>query len=234
MAQAAEFERFMSAFNKHAARHGLVTGLGNPLQFVPQDKLPSGYAYESFIAQTGGVPTRSNFHDRYNALMWLAAPRTKALLNRLQHEEIERLEGVTRRGPVRDALTLWDENLAVVVTRNNSDMLTDLLKAHDWRTLFLEHRLKWNTEWQLRLFGHALMEKLHAPYKAITAHVLVIESDSSDWPVIDATLCAWLSAQAQRSMLTTKVFSPLPVMGIPGWCGENEVPEFYADTSVFR
>ena len=28
--------------------------------------------------------------------------------------------------------------------------------------------------------------------------------------------------------------TPLPVLGVPGWWPDNEVPEFYADTTVFR
>ncbi len=232
--QSSDYKGLLPALNFLAAQCGLVSGLGEPLQFVQQELLPCGQAYETFIAQTGCIPTRYNFHDRYNALMWLTAPKTKALLNRLQHEEIARLGGVAKRGSVRDALTLWDENLAVLVAHEQAGLLKDLLKAHDWQSLFIEHRSKWHVSWHVRLFGHALMEKLRSPFKAITAHVLVIESPSADWPAIDSTLFDWLSNPAQQAALTTKIFSPLPVMGIPGWCGENEAPGFYEDTRVFR
>ena len=234
LVQTSDYASLLSALNALAAQSGLVSGQGKPLQFVQQELLPCGQAYEAFIAQTGCVPTRDNFHDRYNALMWLTTPKIKALLNRLQHEEIERLGGVAKRGPVRDALTLWDENLAVLVAQEHADLLKDLLKAHDWQGLFMQHRSRWHADWQVRLFGHALMEKLRSPFKAITAHVLVIESLSTDWSAVDALLFDWLSNPAQQVALTPKVFSPLPVMGIPGWCGENQAPEFYEDTRVFR
>jgi hypothetical protein len=234
LVQSSDYVSLLPALNLLAAQRGLVSGLGKPLQFVQQELLPCGRAYETFIAQTGCVPTRDNFHDRYNALMWLTAPKTKALLNRLQHEEIERLGGVTRRGPVRDALTLWDENLAVIVARGLVDLLKEALEVHDWRTLFIEHRSIWQHDWQVRLFGHALMEKLQSPYKAITAHVLILEGSSADWPAIDSMLFDWLSSPAQQLALTPKVFSPLPLMGIPGWCGENDAQGFYADSRVFR
>lgn len=229
--QSACYADFVGLFNHRAADRGLVSGSGEPLRFVQQQQLPCGQSYEEFIATTGGVPTRDNFHDRYNALMWLTAPKTKALLNRLQHEEIQRLGGVTKRGPVRDALTLWDENLAVVVARDNPSLLKELLAKHDWAGLFLEHRAKWHRDWHLRVFGHALMEKLNAPYKSITAHVLAIRGDGIDWPAIDSALVDWLPHQGQ---LTPRIFSPLPMMGVPGWCAENEAPVFYADASVFR
>lgn len=234
LVQSSDYASLVPALNSLAAQRGLVSGLGKPLQFVSQELLPRGQAYETFIAQTGCVPTRDNFHDRYNALMWLTAPKTKALLNRLQHEEIERLGGLANRGPVRDALTLWDENLAVLVAYEYAGLLEDLLKAHDWQGLFQQNRLCWHADWHVRLFGHALMEKLRSPFKAITAHVLVIESPTADWPAVDSLLLNWLSNSTQQTAFTSKVFSPLPVMGILGWCGENEAPGFYEDPHVFR
>ncbi len=232
--RSSSYADLMPELNALATQRGLVSGQGKPLQFVEQELLPCSQAYETFIAQTGCVPTRDNFHDRYNALMWFTAPKTKALLNRLQHGEIERLGGITKRGPARDALTLWDENLAVLVAHNHSDLLASLLKAHDWRALFVEHRSKWQLNWRVRLFGHALMEKLDTPYKSITAHALILQSLSADWTTIDSMLFDWLSNPLQQAALTPRVFSPLPVMGIAGWCVENEDFSFYCDTEVFR
>ncbi len=234
LVQSADYTSLLPKLNALAVQRRLVTGQGKPSRFVPQAQLPCGQSYEAFIAQTGCVPTRDNFHDRYNALIWLTAPKIKALLNRLQHEEIARLGGVTKRGPVRDALTIWDENLAVLVAHEHAGLLKALLKAHDWQALFLQNRFRWHADWQVLLFGHALMEKLRSPFKAITAHVVVIDSPTAEWPAIDSMLFDWLSNLVQQAALTTKVFSPLPVMGIPGWCGENEAPGFYEDTTVFR
>lgn len=234
-AESLEFQKFLSVFNADAQHRRLCTGLGKPLRFVPQETLPADMAYEAFIAQTGGIPTRDNLHDRYNALVWLAAPLTKALLNRLQHQEIIRLGGVTRRGSVRDALTIWDENLLVLVadesTDQSADLLKELLERRDWSGLFLKHRSKWHRQWHARLFGHALMEKLRKPFKAITAHVVIIQSYETSWPALDQALVDWLSAQKE---LSPRLLRPLPVMGIPGWCSENADPMFYFDLSVFR
>jgi hypothetical protein len=57
---------------------------------IDQSELPLGHAYETHIAQTGGLPTRDNLHDRFNALVWLHLPRLKALLNAVQAQEISR------------------------------------------------------------------------------------------------------------------------------------------------
>lgn len=230
-AESLEYQSFLSVFNDDAERRSLCTGLGRPLRFVPQEMLPADVAYETFIAQTGAIPTRDNLHDRYNALVWLAAPRTKALLNRFQHQEISRLGGVTHRGPARDALTIWDENLLVLLADQSADLLNELLEQRDWRGLFLEHRSKWHSQWHACLFGHALMEKLRNPFKAITAHVVVIQSSETSWPVLDRALVDWLLAQ---KTLSPRCLLPLPVMGIPGWCKENADPVFYSDVLVFR
>jgi hypothetical protein len=42
-----------------------------PTQFIPQEDLPEGVAYEAHISATGNVPTRENLHDFFNALVWL-------------------------------------------------------------------------------------------------------------------------------------------------------------------
>jgi hypothetical protein len=69
------------------------------------------------------------------------------------------------------------------------------------------------------LFGHALMEKLVHPRKAITAHLWVHGDEPQD--VVPGTLRA-------------RPFLPLPVLGVPGWWPPNESPGFYDDASVFR
>lgn len=196
--------------------------------FVAQDDLPVGVAYEQFIFDTGQVPTRDNLHDFFNGLCWRRFPLTKHWLNRLQVTEIAR-DGVrATRGPVRDSLTLFDENAALLQA---PEPLWQALLARDWVSLFVELRPLW-AQARLVLFGHALLEKLVEPYKSITAHVYrvpVPETLSGD-----ATWDAWLASSLMPEVLATKPFTPLPVLGVPGWWPANEEPAFYADSSVFR
>ena len=79
-----DHEALLTQFNQLALQQGLVTGLGRPLRFVSEKALPADQSYEQFIAQTGCVPTRNNRHYRYNALLWMSAPNTKAALNQAQ------------------------------------------------------------------------------------------------------------------------------------------------------
>ncbi|EGD03465.1 hypothetical protein B1M_16340, partial [Burkholderia sp. TJI49] len=47
---------------------------------------------------------------------------------------------------------------------------------------------------------------------------------------VDAQVAAELAARE----LTSRDFSPLPVLGVPGWWAANADPAFYADPAVFR
>lgn len=221
--------------NQRAHSLDLRTGAGQALVFIDPAKAHPQTAYETFIAQTGHVPTRDDFHDRYNALLWMHAPRTKALLNALQANAILGQGSTTVRGPLRDATTLWDENLAVVMAGDDADTLMHLLSERRWHALFVEMRNRWTQGWQIRCFGHALIEKLRAPYKGITAHCLVlsVSGNETDWASLDAALAQWLSLAVDRGF-STRSFLALPVMGIPGWTQVNEDPAFYEDRAVFR
>jgi Protein of unknown function (DUF3025) len=190
------------------------------IRFVDPATKPADEPYEAFIARTSCVPTRDNLHDLFNGLMWLTYPQTKRRLNRLQAQWIA-THGITgSRGALRDALTLFDENAALL---RAPATLIDSLRQRDWRALFVTHRSQWQSAC-LVAFGHALLEKLMRPRKAITAHVWIVDD------LGDALLATALTVER----LTAKPFVPLPVLGVPGWWPDNESPAFYEDADVFR
>jgi Protein of unknown function (DUF3025) len=192
------------------------------LRFVPQLDLPEREAYEAFIARTACVPTRDNLHDLFNGLVWLKFPQLKRRLNELQAQQLQ-LDGVmSTRGAVRDALTLFDENAAVLQAPS---VITEALRVRDWQALFVTHRGAW-TDASLTLFGHALMEKLTQPRKAMTAHVWVIPER--------VDLQTHLLNVLTPALLASKPHFPLPVLGVPGWCAANEDVRYYEDIQVFR
>jgi len=194
--------------------------------FVTQDALPEGQAYEAHIFRTRTVPTRDNLHDFFNGLVWLAFPETKRRLNELQAAEIARAGVGATRGPLRDALTLFDENGAVL---DAPPALWEALIARDWQALFVTQRSLWQDA-RLLLFGHALLEKLVTPRKPITAHVLLTHRAAGLAAFDDAAMARNFDAKA----LEAKPFVPIPVLGVPGWCVENTSASFYADPQVFR
>ncbi|MDP3520153.1 MAG: DUF3025 domain-containing protein [Hydrogenophaga sp.] len=199
-----------------------------PVQFVPQTALPEGMAYEQFIFERQQVPTRENLHDFFNGLCWLRFPQAKQQLNRLQGADIDRQGVQQTRGPLRDALTLFDENAALLQA---PEPLWQALLARDWQRLCVDLRPLW-AQARLALFGHALLEKLVTPYKSITAHVYAV-------PVplgldADAAWDVWLAASLSAEGLRHKPFTPLPVLGVPGWWSANQNAGFYDDVGVFR
>jgi hypothetical protein len=233
----ASYAHYLAELNVDARAGGQRTGRGEPLAFIAQDELPPGAAYEAHIAATGCVPTRHNLHDFFNALMWFSYPRIKATLNTRQSASIDALGVGPTRGGMRDALTLFDEN--AVLFACSDPLMATALRGFDWRALFVDRRGAWGTCCEVRPFGHALLEKLIAPYRACTAHAWIVDvrPDYFSWQP-DAR-DAWLDrtvadALAGADALTPRAFAPLPVLGIPGWWADNEAASFYDDTTVFR
>jgi hypothetical protein len=216
-----------AAWQSGVALHDTLNrACGAPVRFVPQGDLPAGLAYEQFVFDSGSCPVREGLHDFFNGLCWLHFPRTKARLNRLQASEIA-VHGIQAdRGAVRDAITLFDENAALL---HAPQALWQALLAKDWQRLFVDLRPLW-AQAQLVLFGHALLEKLAQPRKAITAHVYPVQIATNSIAELDA----WLSADLSAEKLAGKPFAPLSVLGVPGWWPANEDARFYADSQVFR
>jgi Protein of unknown function (DUF3025) len=204
------------------------------MRFVPQSSLPGGEAYEAFIFRTGCVPTRDNLHDLLNGACWLRFPAIKRRLNALQAGQIA-VSGVgATRGPVRDALTLLDENALLLC---GPSALREAHLRHDWPTMFVRERGLW-AQTHVIAFGHALLEKLLQPYKSITAHVLWVDlpalGEGANPAALDTAFQQALVAQLTAPWLATKPFLPLPVLGLPGWWADNQHPGFYDDVTVFR
>lgn len=195
-------------------------------RFVASGELPAGEAYEAFVARTGSVPTRDNLHDFFNGLVWLRFPLAKRRLNELQAGEITCRGIGPARGAVRDALTLFDENGALL---DAPAPLWDALRARDWRRLFVDLRPLW-AQARVLVFGHALLEKLVRPRKDITAHLWCAPCALDSMEGLDR----WLAGQLTAGRLAAKPFTPLPLLGVPGWSAGNENFSFYDDSLVFR
>ncbi len=231
------YAALLAEMNADAGQTRQLTGRGQRLAFIAQDDLPPGAAYEAHIASTGCVPTRHNLHDFFNASMWFAFPRIKAALNARQSAAIDQLGVGPTRGGVRDALTLFDENALLFASADPA--LSAALRGFDWRTLFVERRDAWGASCEVRCFGHALLEKLIAPFKACTGHAWIVEVPPAYFEWDAALRDAWLDEAVSTALLSTealasRLFAPLPVLGIPGWWRQNDEPGFYDDKSVFR
>ncbi len=235
-------ERFpdCEALNLLARRGALINANGKPVRFVP----PQGEAkvaacdYEGRAYRTGEVLTRpDNWHDLFNALAWLSFPRAKALINRLHMTELARQHGCTRN-IARDVLTLFDEGGMIVACSDPA--LTELLHQFQWKRLLWDRRDDVAEHMRFFVFGHAIHEKALAPYIGITAKAICIavESDFTTLPVTDQLdlldVAATAALSEARTLSSTAMLQPLPILGIPGWTAENEQPSYYDDVRHFR
>lgn len=214
-----------------ARERDLRNAAGLPIRFAPQHVRCGQRDYEAGILATGLVPTRErNWHDLFNALTWLTFSRAKAALNAIQCESAPPPgEPRTARS---DAATLLDESGLVLVSPDPA--LAESLRRHAWREACVERRDDWR---QVRVyaFGHAILEKLLAPWPGITAKCLVLQAEAPpagappDW--LDAALAQ--ACRGEALTLPSRLF-PLPVLGVPGWWPDNADPAFYDDARVFR
>jgi hypothetical protein len=196
---------------------------GKPVRFVAPD--PSSPAYEMRIFETGCVATRpDNLHDWFNALVWLAFPRTKARLNALHAAAIPRESG--RRGRLRDMLTIFDEGGALVVSDDAE--LVGLVREMRWRELFWDCREKLVRAMRFVVLGHAVLEQALAPRPGITCKAIFVSAERS----LDEQAAAWLAACGPQA--TPGDLAPLPVFGYPGWLPASADAAFYDDRRYFR
>ena len=138
---------------------------------------------------------------------------------------------------MRDALTLFDENAALLVLPKSAQDLYQALCAHEWQTIFVEQRVRFLSQVEVWCFGHALMEKLLQPYKAICAHSYVLWVDEGFGAQTQQQKLKQIDAQLAQRILqkppSKSDFQPLPILGIPNWWPEQD-QNFYADAKVFR
>jgi hypothetical protein len=186
------------------------------------------------------VPTRENLHDFFNGLVWQTFPRIKRELNALQAAQIAAAGVGKSRGPARDAATIFDENAALLVVRDDAEgrALVDGPARAPLGCEAVRTRALFGADAQVWLFGHALMEKLVAPRKAITAHTRVVFAPARG---IHAAVGRTARLDRRTALatalasdgLSTAAFTPLQVLGVPGWWPDQD-QAFYRDETVFR
>ena len=234
--------RWPAANELTALAGDLATASGKALRFVaPADLAADRLPYERHIAATGEVPTReANWHDLFNALCWIAWPKTKARIN-AQHAAIleERGEDEARqRGPERDALTLFDE-CGIVVAASDPALL-GLLRDFEWKALFWERRDDAQRALTFLAFGHATFEQALAPYIGMVSKTVFVPVDplfhmlpvEVQVPRADALAASFF--ESRMRFASPKSFAPMPVLGVPGWHFAAQDEAFYSDAKHFR
>lgn len=174
-----------------------------PVRFAPASAQPVGVGYEPFIHGSSCVPTRDNLHDLFNGLAWLHYPRTKRLLNHWQAQSIAAQGVGAVRGPLRDAITLLDENGALF---DAPAPLWDALIARQWQRLFVELCARCGSRhacssWAMRCWSSS------APYRAKTSPPMCCAPRS---PCLLVSIQpVWTPGWPRRCTQTTSPPSPL-------------------------
>jgi hypothetical protein len=207
------------------------------VRFVPPDATP--VAYEARIVDRAEVVTRpDNWHDFFNALVWMRFPHAKLSLAALHASGMRTPAPDGRRGPVRDAATQFDESGVVVVASDPG--LLELLAARRWTELFWIRRDTVRRRMRFVVFGHGLYDALRSPFYRICgrAATVILAQAAIEAPV--ESLCARLDPIlaerfAQRTWYPRpKALLALPLLGIPGVWAPNEDPAYYDDVLQFR
>lgn len=215
----------------------IYTASGRLLRFVPQGDKPACFEeqYEPRISLRGEVQTRTeNWHDLFNALAWLAFPRAKAAITEQHYRAaVTQIPGQNRH-PARHKLTLFDESGVAVLCAD--PVLAELLAEHRWKELFWERRAAVRGAMRFFVFGHSLYEKALHPYVGLTGHGLVLPVAAAlldeDTPTQLARLDDLLAERLSQPQGLS--YTPVPLLGVPGWWADNEIETFYDDTGYFR
>jgi len=212
------------------------TTSGKPVRFAAP-RAHQDVSYELWAHASGEVATRpKNWHDLFNALAWIAFPRTKATLNARHAAQIPREHG--RRGPLRDLLTIFDEGGAIVAYSDAS--LVELIRGFRWRELYWQRRASVLEALRFVVVGHAVLEQARRPWPGITCKALFVPVGREQLRLppaqlakhLDDCAAAWFGTASGE--LSPRALAPLPVFGYPGWFAGNEREAFYADTRFFR
>jgi hypothetical protein len=211
-----------------AARH---PHSGVALRFAEQTNalLADGLHYEQRIHDEGAIATRrENWHDLFNALMWLERLPLKAALNARQAADVQRAG--RERTRAQCAQTHFDEAGAIVVLADPG--LLDAWDAHDWVRLFHAQEAAWRDgRARVIVFGHALLEHALQPEPVHTAKCIAVLSTQGDREVIDGVACGIVEGNL---LADPQDLRPLPLSGIPGWHPATGDAAFYATADCFR
>lgn len=209
---------------------------GQPIRFVEPVDAPT--AYEHRVHTLGEVMTRpGNWHDFFNALVWLRFPRTKAALNALHVDEMAR-QCAPDRGPLRDAATQFDESGVVILSADPS--LFELLRAHRWVELFWERRADVIRQMRFIVFGHGVYDALRVPFHGLCGRSALVDVESeliaasADVQIQHADAVLARRFDERTWYPKPKCLLPLPLLGIPGVDPRNEALSYYEDARQFR
>ncbi len=206
---------------------------------VAQDDKPTCFEdhYEPRIFLKKELQTRNeNWHDFFNAMIWLQFPNIKKSLNQLHFYAAKARKAGSNRSTLENAITLFDECGCVIVS-DREDLL-DLIRGHEWHKLFWQNRDVLAQHLSCVVVGHAMHEKALKPYIGMTSHAILLSStdllkgcQANNFNALDKKISElWL----QNKINSSRDLQAFPLLGMPGWHKDNQREEFYFNVDYFR
>ncbi len=209
----------------------LKNSQGHSIQFVAQEALTDILHYEQRIFNQGVVATRSkNWHDLFNAMIWMRYPKIKLALNTRQVEDLN-IAG-KQRTRSQCAMTHFDEAGAII--RLSDALMLAAWNEHDWVTFFTHWpRVMQTGGIQLWLFGHSIYEHGLNSAIALVAKALVLDTTEhlSD-EFIDQFLAN--SILDKHCLMDPQELRPIPLSGIPNWHALYGQADFFQCVPCFQ
>lgn len=188
--------------------------------------------YEPRVFLKNELQTRThNWHDFFNALIWLTFPETKKTLNDLHYSQAKNRDKGSNRTLLENRITQFDECGAIIISKNEA--LLELIRQHKWQELFIDNRHQFKDNLQCILFGHALFEKALNPYIGMTCHCLLI--NENEFEVMDRDNLDTFISKLWKNKLANAPgkLNAFPLLGLPGyWPEQNK--NFYSNQKYFR
>lgn len=236
----ADFQLFLESWPEP-----ILTLTGKPLSIVAQAGRPESFEehYAARIYSQGEIQTRTeNWHDFFQYLTWFMFPKTKARINAIHiphaRQRIDSGQALGKRTPIENALSLFDEGGAVLVSSDAE--LLQMVKDFRWKALFWDERQRLERHFECVTFGHAMYEKGLVPYVGMTANTLLLlcpdEFHNWPWPQKWQWLDSQLAAIFTAGELVQKPrdLQPFPILGMPGWDEKNAQQNYYDNVNYFR
>lgn len=219
---------YKDVFKKHNSQITPVNQSTDIMHFEDQ--------YEPRVYLKSELQTRTqNWHDFFNAIIWLKFPETKNILNTLHYQQAKNRKKGSNRSTLENRITQFDECGAVIIS--NDRYLLDLIKNHQWHELFIENKAAFNVNLKCVIFGHAIFEKSLNPYIGMTCHCLLIHNaeflddlKNDEFTNIDKWVASLWENKISRS---PEKLTALPILGVPGYWHE-QTDLFYKNKQYFR
>lgn len=223
-----EITDYKRAFKQHLSRVTPVPQIENITAFEDQ--------YEPRVYLKKELQTRTyNWHDFFNAMIWLRFQKTKKTLNQLHYLKSRRRARGSNRTKLENKITQFDECGAILISKNSH--LLDLVRKRQWAELFIDNATCFEENFRCIIFGHAIYEKALNPYIGLTCHCLMLtdehmleEVKNDNYSILDKYLSGFWRQQETRTNIE---FQPFPILGIPGYWPEQNT-EFYQNEHYFR